>query len=166
MSSLQQEPSGTFHVVIFLDGKRFKRSLGTKKKSVALALRDEIQETVDLVKRGRLQVPEHLSLIEFAMGHDKETPASPVSAAPAIPVAASMVVSASPHIPMVPQSQLAVNDAIPATPLHQSQPALDLKSLLNRFFNPFRRTASRVQLLEPWERISSTCYVSFHRRSM
>ena len=71
MASLQQEPTGVFHIVIRIDGKRFKRSLGTKSESKAIALRDEITELVDLVKRGIVQVPEQISLIDFLLSGGK-----------------------------------------------------------------------------------------------
>lgn len=67
MASLQHEPTGKFHIVFRVQGKRIKRSLGTDIESKAIARRDEIQETIDLIKRGKLSVPNDVSLADFVM---------------------------------------------------------------------------------------------------
>lgn len=79
MASLQKESTGKFHVVVFHNGKRHKRSLGTKKRSLALARKVEIEEVLDLVKRGRLIVPDGISLVDFVMADGKveSQPAEP-----------------------------------------------------------------------------------------
>ena len=84
MASLQKERTGKFHIVIFSGGKRHKRSLGTKKRSFALARQEEIEEVLDLVKRGRLSVPPGMSLIDFAMANGKVEPvvSQPIPPAP------------------------------------------------------------------------------------
>jgi hypothetical protein len=71
MASLQREKTGKYHIVIFYDGKRYKRSLDTKKESYALARKGEIEETLSLVKRGRLTVPDDVGLIDFVMADGK-----------------------------------------------------------------------------------------------
>ncbi|HBE69321.1 MAG TPA: hypothetical protein DDW52_14335 [Planctomycetaceae bacterium] len=58
MASLQQEPTGVYHIVFRYDRKRFKRSLETKTQSLALARLDEIEETLQLLKSGRLGIPD------------------------------------------------------------------------------------------------------------
>ena len=78
MASLQKESTGKFHIVIFHDGKRHKRSLGTKKRSHALARKEEIEEVLDLVKRGRLTVPAGVTVVDFAMADGKIEPQAPV----------------------------------------------------------------------------------------
>ena len=67
MASLQQEPSGMFHIVIRVGGKRFKRSLKTKIESNALSKRDEIDETLTLLKRKKVAVPEGTTVIDFLL---------------------------------------------------------------------------------------------------
>ncbi len=67
MASLQCEAAGVFHVVFRLKGKWFKRSLDTKAESRALSRRDEIDETLDLLKRGRLEIPEGIQPQEFVL---------------------------------------------------------------------------------------------------
>ena len=67
MASLQQEPTGVFHIVVRINGKRFKRSLATKSESQAILNRDEITEMIDLVKRGKVQVPDNIPLIDFVL---------------------------------------------------------------------------------------------------
>ena len=75
MASLQQEPTGVFHIVLRLGGKRYKRSLHTKVESKAISRRDEIQETVDLLRRGKIKIPEGTAAIDFVL-HDEDAPAS------------------------------------------------------------------------------------------
>lgn len=57
MASLQQESTGVFHVVFRFHGRRFKRSLDTKTRSIAATRQQEIEETIDLLKRDRIAVP-------------------------------------------------------------------------------------------------------------
>ncbi|MCA9194136.1 MAG: tyrosine-type recombinase/integrase [Planctomycetales bacterium] len=71
MASLQQEPTGVFHVVFRHRGKRFKRSLNTKSQSTALARCDEINETLDLIKRGRLGIPPGVAQDQFILAGGK-----------------------------------------------------------------------------------------------
>ena len=58
MASLQRQATGVFHIVFRFGGTRYKRSLGTKNKSNANVKRTEIRETIDLIKRGRIEIPE------------------------------------------------------------------------------------------------------------
>ncbi len=74
MASLQQEPTGVFHVVFRINGKRYKRSIGTKSETKANARRDEITETIQLIKRSKINVPDHMSLVEFVLNHGVPTP--------------------------------------------------------------------------------------------
>lgn len=87
MASLQQEPTGTFHVVIRFQGKRAKRSLKTKSETQAKALLEEIDETIDLVKRGKIAVPDDQTIFNFLMkGSVKEDPPKP-NKSPNTPIA-------------------------------------------------------------------------------
>ncbi len=69
MASLQQEPTGVFHIVIRIRGKRYKRSLSTKVESKAVARLEEIQESADLLKRGKIQLPENVSAIDYVLSN-------------------------------------------------------------------------------------------------
>ncbi len=106
MASLQQVATGTYHIVIFHGGKRHKRSLGTKKESQALVRKEEIEETLDLIKRGRISIPESISLIDFAMGKTE---------------------AAEPPVPPKPPST--------PPPSPEPTPSLTIEQLLNRFFD-------------------------------
>ena len=84
MASLQREPTGTFHVVFRFQGARYKRSLETKVETAALARCGEIAETLDLIKRGRLTIPEQVGPVEFILagGRIPEVPAKQSKAKP------------------------------------------------------------------------------------
>ena len=71
MASLQQESTGMWHVIVRIEGIRFKRSLKTKTKSKAEYRCTEIQEMVDLISRGRIEVPDDVSIIEFVLANGK-----------------------------------------------------------------------------------------------
>lgn len=100
MASLQREPTGVFHIVARIGGKRFKRSLESK----AIAKRDEIDETIKLLKRGKIVVPDGLSAIDFVLGKTEiEIPAptpstnEPVTGAPNVTLR-SLFNSVSAHL--------------------------------------------------------------------
>lgn len=109
MASLQQEPTGTFHIVLRLDGKRYKRSLRTKIESKAVARRDEIQETINLLRRGRLSVPDGVAAIDFVM-NDPDASAKPES----VPIE-SPAKTESPSVPVLTLKELFTKffDAMP-----------------------------------------------------
>ncbi len=67
MASLQKEPTGTFHTVIRIDGQRFKRSLQTKNEQDARLRKDELQETLELINRGRISVPDDCTTLDFPL---------------------------------------------------------------------------------------------------
>ncbi len=67
MASLQQEPTGVFHIVFRYDRRRFKRSLETKTQSIALARLEEIEEALSLLKCGRLEIPESVPSDAFIL---------------------------------------------------------------------------------------------------
>lgn len=67
MSALQREPSGVYHILIRYEGQRFKRSLGTKSYAAAHSRQLEIDETIELVERQRLAIPDDVFAIEFFM---------------------------------------------------------------------------------------------------
>ena len=72
MASLQQESTGMYHIIVRIDGQRFKRSLDTKNEDQAIVRKQEVEETLDLMKRKRLLVPENVQAIDFVMSGGKQ----------------------------------------------------------------------------------------------
>ncbi len=66
MAGIEQR-NGRFNVIFRFGGKRFVRSLKTADEGKAVRRRDEIQETIDLVERGKLVVPKDADLVTFFM---------------------------------------------------------------------------------------------------
>lgn len=58
MASLQTDPSGTYHICFRFGGRRYKRSLKTKEARKAESKRRRLEENLELVASGRLDVPE------------------------------------------------------------------------------------------------------------
>ncbi len=83
MAGIEQR-NGRFNVIFRFQGKRIVRSLNTSDEGVALRRRDEIQETIDLVKRGKLIVPPQADLITYLMTGGK------VSTLPNVPTSISL----------------------------------------------------------------------------
>lgn len=71
MASLQQDPSGNFHVVFRFVGTRFKRSLKTKQVQKAEAARIRLEENIALVESGRLELPEDVDVPIFLLSDGK-----------------------------------------------------------------------------------------------
>lgn len=70
MAGIEQR-NGRFNVIFRYGGKRYVRSLKTADETRALMRRDEIQETIDLVERGKLTVPEGGDVVTFLMSGGK-----------------------------------------------------------------------------------------------
>lgn len=64
MAGIEQR-NGRFNVIFRYSGRRFVRSLKTSDEGKAVRRRDEIQETIDLVERGKLAVPKNADLVTF-----------------------------------------------------------------------------------------------------
>lgn len=58
MASLQTDPSGNYHVCFRFGGRRYKRSLKTKESRKAETKLRRLQENIELVQSGRLEIPE------------------------------------------------------------------------------------------------------------
>ena len=71
MGSLQQDPSGNYHVCFRFGGKRFKRSLHTLAEDHARTLLGRIEENARLAERGRLVVPEGADIPTFLLSDGK-----------------------------------------------------------------------------------------------
>lgn len=57
MPWLEQDPSGFYHVAFRFEGRRFRRSLKTRKRREAELLSARVEENLALVERGRLRIP-------------------------------------------------------------------------------------------------------------
>lgn len=73
MASLQQFPSGNFHITFQFGGKRFKRSLKTKDKRQATSLRARLEETIRLIELGRIELPESVDVPTFLLSDGKSS---------------------------------------------------------------------------------------------
>ena len=71
MASLQQFPSGSFHITIQFGGKRYKRSLKTKDPRKAQAMKARAEETALLVEQGRIELPEAVDVPTFLLSDGK-----------------------------------------------------------------------------------------------
>ena len=67
MASIQQDPSGNYHVSFRFGGKRFKRSLKTKIHRKAEAAARHIEENIRLIEGGRMTLPEDADIATFLM---------------------------------------------------------------------------------------------------
>jgi len=68
MSSLQQDPSGNFHICFRFLGKRFKRSLKTKNEKKASASLVKLDERIWMIESGHLELPAN---VDFACNKEK-----------------------------------------------------------------------------------------------
>ncbi len=71
MASLQQDPSGNYHVTFRFAGSRFKRSLKTDKPKRAQAARTRLEENISLIESGRLELPDDVDLPTFLLSDGK-----------------------------------------------------------------------------------------------
>ncbi|MEM9410263.1 MAG: tyrosine-type recombinase/integrase [Planctomycetota bacterium] len=78
MASIRKDPSsGRFRIRFRLQGQEFNRSIKTKDKKEATAILGRVEETIMLVERGRLTIPEEAELGKFVLSDGKITrPAS------------------------------------------------------------------------------------------
>ena len=59
MASLRQTACGTFFIAFRFNGQRFERSLNTTKPNAAQQKRGVVERTIDLLKDGVLDIPDH-----------------------------------------------------------------------------------------------------------
>ena len=67
MAWLQKYPSGDYHISFRFGGKKFKRSLRTKNKKRALTRQARLEDNIDLVKRGRLIIPNDADVATYLL---------------------------------------------------------------------------------------------------
>lgn len=71
MAWLQPDPSGNYHICFRFGGKKFKRSLRTKNEKQAAAQKYRLEETVRLLKSGRLELPANADVPTFLLSDGK-----------------------------------------------------------------------------------------------
>lgn len=71
MAWLQKDPSGNFHISFRFGGKKFKRSLQTKRQRAALAKKGRLEENIELIKTGRLDLPTGVDIPMFLLSDGK-----------------------------------------------------------------------------------------------
>ncbi|HBE71545.1 MAG TPA: hypothetical protein DDW52_25660 [Planctomycetaceae bacterium] len=71
MASIQQDPSGNFHVCFRFRNRRFKRSLKTHIKRKAEAAASRVEENIRLIDDGRIELPEDVDIPVFLLSDGK-----------------------------------------------------------------------------------------------
>lgn len=71
MASIQQDPSGNFHVCFRFRDSRFKRSLKTNIKRKAEAAASRVEENLRLVDEGRIELPDGVDIPVFLLSDGK-----------------------------------------------------------------------------------------------
>jgi hypothetical protein len=72
MASLAQERNGNYHIVFWFGGSRFKRSLKTNSLKKSHAAKARLEDTLQLVEIGRLEVPEAADVATFLLSDGKQ----------------------------------------------------------------------------------------------
>lgn len=72
MASLQQQSNGTFHIAFHFGGTKYKRSLKTSNQKQALALKARLEDTVQLVEHGRIELPDTADVPTFMLSDGKK----------------------------------------------------------------------------------------------
>ena len=62
MAWLQKDPSGNFHISFRFGGKKFKRSLRTQNQKQATSRKLRLEETIQLINSGRVELPTNCCL--------------------------------------------------------------------------------------------------------
>ena len=71
MASIQQDPSGNFHIAFRFGGKRYKRSLKTTIERKALATASHVEENIRLIEAGRMELPDSVDVPTYLMSDGK-----------------------------------------------------------------------------------------------
>ncbi len=72
MASLKQHPeSGQYHLRFRFEGQSYRRSLKTGNRREAEAVLARAEETMLLIRRGRIEVPEQADIVEFLLSDGK-----------------------------------------------------------------------------------------------
>lgn len=81
MASIQQDPSGNYHIAFRFGGSRYKRSLKTKIERKAEAAASHVEENIRLIEAGRMDLPDDVDVPVFLMSDGKllEKPRAPAN---------------------------------------------------------------------------------------
>ena len=71
MASLQQLTGGTFYICFRFGGARYKRSLRTRDRRKAFAMKARLDDTMDLVEQGRIELPDSVDVPTFLLSDGK-----------------------------------------------------------------------------------------------
>ena len=71
MAWLQTDPSGNHHICFRFGGKKFKRSLRTRDRKKASRKLVRLEETVDLIEAGRIELPTNVDVPTFLLSEGK-----------------------------------------------------------------------------------------------
>lgn len=71
MASIQQDPSGTFHICFRFANQRFKRSLQSMDRRKADDAAVRISENIRLVREGRMEMPVDADVPTFLLSDGK-----------------------------------------------------------------------------------------------
>lgn len=71
MASIQQDPSGNFHISFRFGGRKFKRSLKTSVPKQAQLKKLRLEETIALVEAGRIDLPPNSDVPTFLLSEGK-----------------------------------------------------------------------------------------------
>ena len=71
MAWLQTDPSGNHHICFRFGGKKFKRSLRTRDRKKASRKLVRLEETVDLIESGRIELPTNVDVPTFLLSEGK-----------------------------------------------------------------------------------------------
>lgn len=71
MASIQQDPSGNFHIAFRFGTKRYKRSLKTKIERKAEATASHVEENIRLIEAGRMELPDDVDVPTYLMSDGK-----------------------------------------------------------------------------------------------
>ena len=72
MAWLQEDPtSGNQHICFRFGGKKFRRSLRTKDKKKATRKLNRLEETIELIDSGRVELPTNVDIPTFLLSDGK-----------------------------------------------------------------------------------------------
>lgn len=74
MASIEQAPKSKFYRIRFrFNGRKVNRSLRTRERRVALSVCGRVEETLRLIKQGRLEIPANVDAADFILSDGKVT---------------------------------------------------------------------------------------------
>ena len=71
MAWLQSDPSGNYHICFRFGGRKFKRSLKTKSEKQARRNKARLEDTIQLVQTGRIEMQPHVDVPTLLLSDGK-----------------------------------------------------------------------------------------------